>query len=314
MSQIPTGDVLLDSQDIRDTATAQKYFDAGLSMEKSGDRWKAIEAYEAAFAADPDNSEVCFRLAYNLDLVGEEDEALHLYEQCVQQPRPPLNGLLNLAVLYEDRGQYAQAERCVRQVLGTDPNHPRARLFIKDILSAKGMFIDDERDHRIEQQSILLDTPVTDFDLTVRTRNSLRKMNIRTLADLLQITEAEMRSYKNFGESSLEEIKAMLAQRGLSLGQAAEQQQSAAKQVVFDQLKAESGSDDELLAASVNELRLSVRARKAVALLSIQTIADLCLRTEAELLGVKNFGMTSLVEVKEKLTEMGLSLRKLEDQ
>ena len=36
------------------------------------------------------------------------------------------------------------------------------------------------------------------------------------------------------------------------------------------------------------------------------------MRTEAELMGVKNFGMTSLLELKEKLVEMGLSLRKLE--
>jgi len=305
--------LLLDSQEVRDTETAQKYFDSGRASEQAGDRWKAIEAFEAAFTADPDNTEVCFRLAYNLDLVGEEDEALHLYEQCVQQPRPPLNGLVNLAVLYEDRGQYAQAERCVRQILGTDPNHPRARLYIKDVLAARGMCIEDDTENRLEKYSPLRDTPVTDFDLTVRTRNSLRKMNIRTLADLLRVSEAELRSYKNFGESSLEEIKAMLSQRGLRLGQAAEEQQSVVKQEVFDQLRVESGSDEQMLANSVNELQLSVRARKALALLSIQTIGDLCMRTEAELMGVKNFGMTSLIEIKEKLAEAELSLRRLEE-
>ena len=314
MSQSPTRDLLVDSQDVRDTATAQKYFNAGRAAEQDGDRWKAIEAFEAAFAADPDNAEVCFRLAYNLDMVGEEDEALHLYEQCVQRPRPPLNGLLNLAVLYEDREQYSQAERCVRQVLGTDPNHLRACLFIKDIASAKRMVIDDDHEEQLDEDTVVLDTPVTDFDLTVRTRNSLRKMNMRTLADLLRITEVELRSYKNFGESSIEEIKTMLAQRGLRLGQSAEQQQSAAKQVAYDQLKAESGSDEDLLGASVNELQLSVRARKALALLNLQSIGDLCMRTEAELMGVKNFGMTSLIEIQEKLAQMGLSLRKLEEQ
>ena len=314
MTQSPTRDLLVDSQDVRDTVTAQKYFNAGRAAEQDGDRWKAIEAFEAAFAADPDNAEVCFRLAYNLDMVGEEDEALHLYEQCVQQPRPPLNGLLNLAVLYEDREQYAQAERCVRQVLGTDPNHLRACLFIKDIVSAKRMVIDDDHEEQLDEDTVVLDTPVTDFDLTVRTRNSLRKMNMRTLADLLRITEADLRSYKNFGESSIEEIKTMLAQRGLRLGQSAEQQQSAAKQVAYDQLKAESGSDEDLLGASVNELQLSVRARKALALLNLHSIGDLCMRTEAELMGVKNFGMTSLIEIQEKLAQMGLSLRRLEEQ
>jgi DNA-directed RNA polymerase subunit alpha len=258
--------------------------------------------------------EVCFRLAYNLDLVGEEDEAIHLYEQCVHRPQPPLHALMNLAVLYEDRGQYPQAERCVRQVLATDPNSPRARLFIKDILASREMVIDDDREKRLEKYSVLLDTPVTDFDLTVRTRNSLRKMNIRTLADLLKVTEAELRSYKNFGEASLDEIKTMLAQRNLKLGQAVEQAQNEAKQAMYAQIEStgEAG-DNEMLARSVNELQLSVRARKALALLNIQTIGDLCLRTEAELMGVKNFGMTSLLEIKEKLAEMGLSLRKLEE-
>ncbi len=313
MMQSPSNSVILDDNDVRDTATAQKYLDAGLKAEQEGNRYGAVEAYEAAYTADPDHPDVCFRLAYNLDLFGEEDEAIHLYEQCAQMKCPPLSALMNLAVLYEDRGLYAKAERCVRQVLSTDPNHPRACLYIKDIMASKAMVIDDDLETRAEKHSAMLDTPVTDFDLSVRARNCLRKMNIRTLGDLLRVTEAELRSYKNFGESSLDEIKAMLAQRGMRLGQAVEEQRSAVKQEVYDQLMNTSGSDDETLARPVNELNLSVRARKALALLNIQSIGDLCLRTEAELMGVKNFGMTSLVEIKEKLTEAGLSLRSLEE-
>ena len=98
-----------------------------------------------------------------------------------------------------------------------------------------------------------------------------------------------------------------------ALGQAVEQQQSAAKQAVFDQLKTAAGSGEEYLTASVSELNLSVRARKALSLLNLNSIGDLCLKTEAELMGVKNFGMTSLVEIKEKLTELGLSLRLLDE-
>ena len=107
---------------------------------------------------------MCFRLAYNLDLVGEEDDAIRLYEQIVQQPKPHLNALINLAVLYEDREKYTQAERCIRQVLATDPNHPRARLFIKDIQASKDMLIDDEAEREAEKHSALLEVPVTDFD------------------------------------------------------------------------------------------------------------------------------------------------------
>jgi DNA-directed RNA polymerase subunit alpha len=303
----------LAGQEIRDPQTSRKYLDIGIKAEHGGDRLRAIEAYEAAFTADPDNPDVCFRLAYCLDLVGEEEEAMHLYEQCVQQPRPSLNALINLAVMYEDRGMYAQAERCVRQVLSTEPNHPRARLYIRDVLASRGMVVEEEQEEALLKNSAVLDTPVTDFDLSVRTRNALRKMNIRTLADLLRVTEAEMRSYKNFGESSLDEIKDMLAQRGLKLGQAADQQNQATKRAVYEELKAQTGSTDEVLNKPVNELELSIRARKALVLLNVQTVGDLCMKTDAELMGVKNFGTTSLNEIKTKLTALGLSLRTIED-
>lgn len=302
----------VEKEEVRDTQTAKKYFDAGWKAEEAGDRRTAVEHYEAAYTADPDDAQICFRLAYNLDLMGEEDEALHLYEECVRQEQPPLNALLNLAVMYEDRGEYAKAERCLRQVLATDPNHPRARLYIKDVLASKGMIIDDEQEKKLAAHSALLDTPVTDFELSVRTRNALRKMNIRTLGDLLKVTEAELRSFKNFGDASLEEIKTMLAQRGLRLGQAVENQQQQVKQQVYDQLRDQTGGDAEVLAKSVNELDLSVRARKALALLGIQSVGDLVAKTEAELMGVKNFGMTSLTEIREKLNELGLDLRQLD--
>jgi len=297
--------------DVRDTATSTKYYEQGLAAEEAGNRIEAIQAYEAAYTADPDSAEVCFRLAYNLDLLGEEDEAIHLYEECCRVELPNLNALINLAVMYEDQGKYSQAERCIRQVLTTDPNHARARLYIKDIMASREMEIDDEQEAKLVKQDALLNTPVTDFELSVRTRNALRKMNIRTLGDLLRVTESELRSFKNFGDASLDEIKAMLAQKSLRLGQAVEQHQEEVKQQVFEQLAEETG-DSSMLAKSVNELTLSVRARKALALLNVATLGDLCMKTEAELMGVKNFGMTSLVEIKEKLVEMGLNLRTLD--
>jgi DNA-directed RNA polymerase subunit alpha len=306
-------DATVEQDTYRDTETAAKYFKTGWEAEQNRDYPAAIEAYEAAYTADPDDPNICFRLAYNLDLQGEEDEAVHLYEQTVQVEQPSLNALVNLAVIYEDRNQQAAAERCIRQVLATDPNHPRARLFLKDILAAKAMIIDDEHEKELEKQHALLDTPVSDFELSVRTRNALGKMNIRTLGDLLKVTEMELRSYKNFGDASLDEIKRMLAQKGLKLGQALEEQQQNAKQQVYSQLKDQTGGDDSMLGKSVSELNLSVRARKALALLNITSVGELAMKTEAELMGVKNFGMTSLLEIKEKLGEHGISLRKLDE-
>ena len=67
-----------------------------------------------AVAADPRNTQALFDLAYRLDLSGEEDEAVDLYERCCDTTPATMNTLVNLAVMYEDRGDYARAERCLR--------------------------------------------------------------------------------------------------------------------------------------------------------------------------------------------------------
>jgi DNA-directed RNA polymerase subunit alpha len=55
-------------------------------------------------------------------------------------------------------------------------------------------------------------------EMTVRSRNSLQKENIRTLGDLVQKTEAEMLAIENFGKKSLKEIEDFLEEHGLRFG------------------------------------------------------------------------------------------------
>ena len=52
----------------------------------------------------------------------------------------------------------------------------------------------------------------------MRASNCIQKANIKTIGDLVQKTEAEMLKYKNFGKKSLNEIKKILTDMGLSLG------------------------------------------------------------------------------------------------
>lgn len=59
---------------------------------------------------------------------------------------------------------------------------------------------------------------VNELELSVRAANCLKNANIKTIADLVQKTEAEMLRTKNFGKKSLNEIKEILAEMGLSLG------------------------------------------------------------------------------------------------
>ncbi|MCH8343541.1 MAG: tetratricopeptide repeat protein [Planctomycetes bacterium] len=292
-----------------DPQAAQAHYQAALAAEANGQREAAIDELRQAMQRG-DNPEHQFKLAYLLDLVGEEDEAVAVYEQLCARDQPHINALLNLAVVYEDRGQINEAEKCLRQILDTDPNHQRAREFMKDVQGSRNMFYDEEHARDLAKRNALLDTPVTDFELSVRARNCLKKMQIRSLGDLLRISEAELLSYKNFGETSLTEIRTMLAVKGLRLGQGLEGQYTWARKQIYDQLRGR--APEGLLGKSISVLELSVRARKALQHLGIQTLGDVATRTEAELMGVKNFGATSLTEITLKLTEFGLNLRTLE--
>jgi len=291
------------------TAEAVQILEQASTMDSEGDRDGAIQMLRKA-AATNGRPEVVFRLAYLLDLGGEEDESVGYYTQLTQLDRPHINALLNLAIIFEDQGNISRAEKCIRQVLDTCPNHERALLFMKDIQASRDMYYDEEQARDVAKRNAMLDTPVTDFELSVRARNCLKKMQIRTLGDLLKVSEAELLSYKNFGETSLVEIKKMLSMKGLRLGQNIEHQYSRVREEILDQLKGV--ASESVLNKSITQLDLSVRARKALQLLGVQTGGDLATRTEAELMGVKNFGATSLDEVKDKLASFGLTLRMLD--
>ncbi|MEN6332923.1 MAG: DNA-directed RNA polymerase subunit alpha C-terminal domain-containing protein [Phycisphaerales bacterium] len=288
--------------------SAEYHYQLARLREAEGLYDQAVANYKTALDLAPAHQRSLFHLAYRYDLSGYEDEAIEQYKQVIAGSPTYVSALLNLAVLYEDRGEFEKASACVDKVLESHPNHPRAILFHKDVESSKTMFYDEEREKKRSRKNQILETPISDFELSVRSRNCLRKMNIRTLGDLLNITEAELLSYKNFGETSLREIKAILDQKGLRLGQALED-----KQLQVEPVPERAGAEDKgLLNKSVDDIQLSVRARKCLQKLNLRTLGELTRTTDAELLGCKNFGVTSLNEIKRALSSYGLSLRSLE--
>ncbi|MFA5293702.1 MAG: DNA-directed RNA polymerase subunit alpha C-terminal domain-containing protein [Phycisphaerae bacterium] len=295
-------------------ASALYHYTLGRHLQREGDYDKAIENYKTAVEIDPLYSKALFHLAFLLDLRGNDEAAMDYYKQLVNNGTPYVSALLNLAVLHEDADQYDKAIKCVEQVLKYHPNNPRALLFKKDINSSETMLYDEEIEKNKDQQTKILETPISDFELSVRSRNCLKKMDINTLGDLLRITETELLAYKNFGETSLTEIKHMLESRGLRLGMASEGKFPDEMQLVagMQQQEADDDIDNENLSRSMDEFELSVRARNCLANLNIRTIGDLVSKTEAELLGVKNFGATSLVEINKILDSLGISLRKID--
>jgi len=288
--------------------TAEYLYLRGLIYELAGNTEQAVEAYNKARSIDPTHAGATFRLAYCYDLYGEEQRAVELYTECISRPPVYASALLNLAVLYEDDGKYDRAIACLKRILATNPNHARARLFLRDARSSKTMYYDEDRAKRLARQSAILETPVTDFELSVRARNCLKKMNITTLGDLVRTTESQLLGYKNFGETSLKEIKDMLVSKNLQLGQALEDNGDFATPVFSP---AASVNNEGVLATPIDQVQLSVRARNALESIKVGTLGELAAKTDAELLACKNFGQTSLNEIRQRLAEYGLQLREV---
>ncbi len=82
----------------------------------------------------------------------------------------------------------------------------------KDIISS------DEIDEGDESIKKLLDTPVEELELSVRSSNCLKNANIRTIGELTKKTEDDIAKTRNFGKKSLAEIKEKLLEWNLTLG------------------------------------------------------------------------------------------------
>ena len=273
----------------------------------------AIALYDQALSHEENHTQALLRLAVNVDLRGEDEEARELYERALLTPPVNIACVLNLGILYEDMGNYRRAMQCFDLILQTDPEHQRARIYRRDAVAALNQYYDEDQERREDKRNKIMRTPINDFELSVRSRNCLAKMNIRTLGDLVKKTEAELLSYKNFGETSLTEIKEILTQKNLRLGMGSEDLISkdfgdAAEPAVLTEEMPDPDSPDPLK-RPISELDLSVRSRRIVDLLKIRTIGDLAHKTEAELLSCPNFGQTSLNEIKTKLDELGVALR-----
>ena len=271
-----------------------------------GNSSEVVALLERAVESDNSHAGALFGLALENDRYGNDEYARQLYERAAALFPAHIGTLLNLGLLYEDMEHFERAKQCYQRILEVYPDHPRARLFMKDAEASRDMYYDEEARRRQDRLAQILSVPVTDFELSVRSRNCLQKMGIMTLGDLTETTEQDLLSSKNFGETSLVEIREMLSSKGLELGQFAanwrEEEPSYDPSTLSDDERA-------LLDRPISDLNLSVRARKCMVRLGLTTIGELVRRTGDDLLECKNFGVTSLNEVREKLTLNNLKLR-----
>jgi DNA-directed RNA polymerase subunit alpha len=306
MGRLEEAESLLRASAAEGATRAEYSYQMGCILSDRGDTYGAVEYFERAVDMDSHHTRALFSLAGENSLRGNDDEAIRLYERCLAKPPQYVGALLNLGLLYEDAENYPAAAYCFRRVLDVDGTHERARLYLKDIDATSDMFYDEESARAEFRTRQVLDRPITDFELTVRSRNCLERIGMRTLEDLTRTTEQELLSNRNFGETSLTEVRELMSAHSLKVGQNAGRER---EQVTEDQLEDLTPEQRTLRERSVADLNLSVRARKCMTRLGITTLGGLIRRTADELLASKNFGVTSLNEVRAQLAELGLNLR-----
>ena len=285
---------------------ADYWYQLGRVCEARGEKEQALEHYQQCLEVQEDHQGAHFRLAYYSDLAGDDEEALEHYRHCTGTWPVHINALLNLAVLYEDAEDYEKAEACLLKILSANPNHERAKLFLKDVLSAKSMYYDEDQERRLDRRNQILEIPVTDFELSVRSRNCLKAMGLNSLGDLLRVTEQDLLRYKNFGETSLREVRAILAQKNLRLGQLVEDQPGK-RPAQTDSEEADTAFDG-AMNLPLPDVNFSVRVKSCLERLGVTTLGEVAALSHEKLLACKNFGQTSMDEVKLRLNEHGLDL------
>ncbi|MBO7707952.1 MAG: tetratricopeptide repeat protein [Thermoguttaceae bacterium] len=270
-----------------------------------------INWYERAYEADRNNPGALFGMALENERRGNDDEALALYQRLVCLNPTYVGALINLGLLYEDRENYEEAVNCYKRVLDTDPTNVKAQMYIKDAEASLNRGRSTGRQRYTSAAKSIYDKQVSDYELSARARKALQTMGIETLGDLCSHTEKELLATKNFGDSSLDEIKRILDDAGLRLGTGPQHDEA---DLGFDADAAEAGADsllgDSVLSKSVDELNLTVRAKKCLSRKDIRTIGELVRTTAEDLMSSKNFGVTSLNEIKKKLNDLfGLKLK-----
>jgi DNA-directed RNA polymerase subunit alpha len=292
----------------------------GRAAELEGDMETAISKYEEAVAKDPEHEPSLFRLACLADRFGDDDAAVAIYGKLADRTPANIHVLLNLGVLHEDADRFEDALACYRRVVDEFPNHRRAVRYLKDAEASLNQVVEEEHERAGDRTAVLLRTPVADFDLSPRARTCLQKLEVHTFGDLVAKSEAEIAAQKSFGEAVQQEIRALVSTRGFRFGygatpEAAEDEggdlidvpDSAA--VVKGPVPIPAGIEPRVLMIQLSDMELPLRVRKALVAMKAQSIGDLLTHTESELLSLKNFGLTSLNELKSKLAEYGVSLR-----
>lgn len=144
----------------------------------------------------------------------------------------------------------------------------------------------------------LEEQPIEALGLNARAINCLRAANVKRVRDLVQHGEGDLLRVPNLGAGTLEHIRSILRRRGFELG----------GETYGDGRLQHPGRMSVDLDASVNVLRLNVRASNCLRRLGVTRVEDLVMLREADLLMVPNLGRGTVEHIASVLREYGLEL------
>ncbi len=143
--------------------------------------------------------------------------------------------------------------------------------------------------------------------LSVRAYNVLFRLELFNLGKISTVTEKKLRSTRNVGRRTIEEIRSLLNSYDLDFGSpdvVPENLTGNAETHLADKKEEIEGDRDKLISACA----FSVRSRNAFELVQLKTLGDIAARTSKDLKKIKNFGDSSLNEVRAVLSQHGLHL------
>ena len=225
----------------------------------------------------PHHTAALFRLANEMNLPWQRRRRR---SGCTNRPcrarRSTSGAMINLGLFYEDKelirrppSAFAACCSSIRTTAG--PVVPQGHPGGGQHVLRRGCGRAQQRE--LEQ---VMRIPIGDFELSARSRNCLERAGIETLGDLTPISEHDLLSSKNFGETSLREIREHPQDAaGLSIGQFA--RPVAARRADFHP-ETISPQEQAVLKAPVGDLNLSVRARKCLSRLGLVSIGELVSR------------------------------------
>ena len=176
--------------------------------------------------------------------------------------------------------------------------------------------LEDNTKNYSEKTINILNLKINTLYLSVRSANCLHKMKIKYVGDLVQFKESELLKVRNLGRKSLRELKEYVSDLGLSFGMEIQSRLSDGEgKIIYykpediSKRRAKEALKEKItfLFIPIKDLDLSVRSANCLHKMKIKYLGDLVQLRESELLKVRNFGRKSLRELKQNLSDLGLS-------